>query len=370
LRPIAILIGTRPEAIKLLPVIRAFETAGVRPDVYVTGQHDELLRPTLRELGIEPKVDLALLQRGQSLGRLSGRVVEQVQRLLHERRPRLLVVQGDTTSVAMSALAAFYEDIPVAHVEAGLRSGVPRNPFPEDMNRRIVACLASHHFAPTDRARANLLAEGIAKKSVHVVGNTVIDALLFARSKLLAKLPKDPLPKKQGEKRVLVTAHRRESFGPDLVQLFRGLRRAATEIGPHVRVVFPMHLNPNVRAASRRARLAGAPNVVLLKPLSYLAFVRLLSSADVVVTDSGGVLEEATALGIPVLIARRATERGEAVGAGVAVLVPPEADAVFDNVKRLLTHAAAYRAQAKPSTVFGDGKAAERIVRVLLRPAR
>jgi UDP-N-acetylglucosamine 2-epimerase (non-hydrolysing) len=362
---IAVLIGTRPEAVKLAPVIRALHAVGHAPEVYSTGQHDELLRPTLRDLGIKPVVNLSLMKAGQSLGRLSGQVVEGVQALLRKRRPSLLIVQGDTTSVAMSSLAAFYEDIPVAHVEAGLRSGIPRNPFPEDMNRRLVACLAARHFAPTERARTNLLSEGVPAERVHVVGNTVVDALLFARSHLLGRLPKDALAKQAGEKRILVTAHRRESFGPDMEALFEGLRRAATEL-KNVRVVLPVHANPNVRRAAR-ARLAKVKNVSLLKPLPYLQFVRLLTSADIVVTDSGGVLEEATALGIPVLIVRRATERGEAVDAGVAELVPPEAETVFRRIRALLTDAALYRARARASTVFGDGRAAERIVEILLK---
>lgn len=365
-RPIAVLIGTRPEAIKLMPVIRALEKAGCSPEIYVTGQHDELLRPTLRDLAITPTVDLALLERGQPLGRLSARIVEAVQRLLRRRRPSLLIVQGDTTSAAMGALAAFYEDVPVAHVEAGLRSGVARNPFPEEMNRRLVACLATVHFAPTDRARASLLAEGVPGERIHVVGNTVIDALFYARSHLLARLPLDArLHKRPGEKLILVTAHRRESFGPDLLALFGGLRRIASKSGPKLRIVFPVHLNPNVRKAARKV-LGGVENVELLPPLPYLRFVRLLLSADIVVTDSGGVLEEATALGIPTLIVRRTTERGEAIEAGVAELVPPDAEQVFRRVSRLLTDAKAYRARARPSTVFGDGRAAERIAQVLL----
>jgi UDP-N-acetylglucosamine 2-epimerase (non-hydrolysing) len=363
-----VLIGTRPEAIKLMPVIRALEAAGRPPQVYVTGQHDELLGPTLRDLAIKPTVNLALLERGQPLGRLSARVVEGVQRLLRRRRPSLLIVQGDTTSVAMGALAGFYEDVPVAHVEAGLRSGMARNPFPEDMNRRLVACLASVHFAPTEKARANLLAEGVPGERVHVVGNTVIDALFYARSHLLARLAPDAsLEKRAGEKLILVTAHRRESFGPDLLALFRGLRRIASQSGSSVRIVFPVHLNPNVRSAAR-AILARVKNVLLLPPLPYLRFVRLLVSADVVVTDSGGVLEEASTLGIPTLIVRRTTERREAIEAGVAELVPPDAEQVFRRVTLLLTDAKAYRARARPTTVFGDGRAGERIVRLLLNP--
>ena len=360
------LIGTRPEAIKLMPVIRALEAGGNAPEVYVTGQHDELLWPTLRDLAITATAKLRLLEAGQSLGRLSARLVEGVQRLLQKRRPSLLIVQGDTTSAAMGALAAFYEDVPVAHVEAGLRTGVARNPFPEEMNRRLLACLATLHFAPTERARSNLLAEGVAPGRVHVVGNTVIDALFYARSHLIERIAADArIEKRPGEKLILLTAHRRESFGRDLLALFGGIRRVASRSAGKVRIVFPVHLNPNVRSAARSI-LAGAAHVQLLRPLPYLRFVRLLLGVDLVVTDSGGVLEEASALGIPTLIVRRTTERGEAIEAGVAELVPPDAEQVFRRVSRLLTDAAAYRARARPTTAFGDGRAAERIVRVLL----
>jgi UDP-N-acetylglucosamine 2-epimerase (non-hydrolysing) len=363
--PIAVLIGTRPEAIKLMPVIRALEEAGRRPEVYLTGQHDALLRPILADLRITPTADLKLLQPGQSLGHLAGRIVEGVERLLHERRPSVLLVQGDTTSVAMGALAGFYEDVPVAHVEAGLRSGAARNPFPEEMNRRLAGRLATLHFAPTVRARANLLAEGVDAERIHVVGNTVIDALFYARAHLIGQVAPDPsIEKREGERLVLVTAHRRESFGPDLRALFEGVRRVASHGSPRLRVVFPVHLNPNVQSAAR-AVLAGSDNVQLLRPLSYLRFVRVLVGADLVITDSGGVLEEASALGIPTLVVRRTTERGEAMEAGVAELVPPEAQAVFTRAIRLLIDPRAYRARARPTAVFGDGHAAERIVEVL-----
>jgi UDP-N-acetylglucosamine 2-epimerase (non-hydrolysing) len=361
--PIGVLIGTRPEAIKLMPVVRALEAAGHPPEIYLTGQHDELLRPILVDLRLRPTLDLALLTPGQSLARLSARLIEGVEKVLRQRRPSLLVVQGDTSSVAMGALAGFYEDVPVAHVEAGLRSGAARNPFPEEMNRRLAACLAALHFAPTETARRNLLAEGVPRGRIHVVGNTVVDALFQA---LESGKPKPRLLKRGGEKLILVTAHRRESFGADLEALFAGLRRIAARGGSGVRVVFPVHLNPNVQAVAR-ARLSGLENVELLPPLPYLRFVRALAGAHLVITDSGGVLEEATSLGIPTLVVRRTTERGEAMRAGVAELVRPDPREIFARAMRLLTSAKAYRARARPKAVFGDGRAAKRIVRVLLK---
>lgn len=369
LRPgeIAVAIGTRPEAIKLMPVVRALEAAGAPPTVFLTGQHQELLDATLEELEIVPDEDLDLMEPDQSLGDLSARVLVGMQDLLRRRRPRALVVQGDTTSVAMAALAGFYEDVSVAHVEAGLRTGVRRNPFPEEMNRRLAACLADLHFAPTPRARENLLEENVAGDRIHVVGNTVIDALFHARDHLLPALPADPELDgilRSGRKLVLVTAHRRESFGPDLRSVCTGIRRVAERFGDALEVVFPVHLNPNVQAAVQDV-LPRVPNVRLLPPLSYLRFARLLMAATLVITDSGGVQEEASALGIPILVVRRTTERPEAVEAGVAELTGPEADRISGAAQRLLTDEGAYRARAVPTQVFGDGRAAERIVRVL-----
>jgi UDP-N-acetylglucosamine 2-epimerase len=245
-----------------------------------------------------------------------------------------------------------------------------RNPFPEEMNRRLAACLATLHFAPTAKARANLLAEGVPRERIHVVGNTVIDALFYARDHLIDRIAPDAsVEKREGEKLVLVTAHRRESFGPDLRALFEGIRRVASYRRLKLRVVFPVHLNPNVQAAAR-AILTGLDNVQLLPPLSYLRFVRVLISADLIITDSGGVLEKASALGIPALVVRRTTERGEAMEAGVAELVRPAARAVFTRAVRLLTDARAYRARARPTAVFGDGHAARRIVDVLRKSAK
>jgi UDP-N-acetylglucosamine 2-epimerase (non-hydrolysing) len=367
---VAVLIGTRPEAVKLMPVVRALEQAGAPHAVYVTGQHRELLAPTLAELGLVPAEDLGVMQPDQGLGDLSARLLIAVQGLLRRRRPGVLVVQGDTTSAAMGALAAFYADVRVAHVEAGLRTGHRRNPFPEEMNRRLVTCVADLHFAPTPRARENLLAENVPAESIHLVGNTVVDALFHAREHLLPRLPLDPAmePLLRSPRRiVLVTAHRRESFGPDLLAIAEGLKKLAAAFAGRIDIVYPVHLNPNVDSVMRGA-LGGVAGVHLTPPLSYLRFLQLLLRARVVITDSGGVQEEAAALGIPFLCARRTSERLEAVEAGVGELVGPEADALFSAAARLLEDEAAHARRAKPTTAFGDGKAAQRIARVLIGP--
>jgi len=365
---VAVLIGTRPEAVKLMPVVRALEAAGAPPAVYVTGQHRELLAPILADLALVPAEDLGVMQPNQALGDLSARLLMAVQELLRRRRPGTLVVQGDTTSAAMGALAAFYEEVRVAHVEAGLRTGKRRNPFPEEMNRRLVACVADLHFAPTPRARDNLLAENVPAEAVHLVGNTVVDALFHARDRLVPGLPPDPVTEpllRSPRALVLVTAHRRESFGPDLLAIAAGLKRLAEAFAGRIEIVYPVHLNPNVDSVMRAA-LAGVAGVHLTPPLSYLRFLQLLLRARLVITDSGGVQEEASALGIPFLCARRASERLEAVEAGVGEMVGPEEDALFGAAARLLGDDAAHARRARPTKAFGDGRAGERIARVLL----
>jgi len=267
----------------------------------------------------------------------------------------------------MGALAGFYEDVRVAHVEAGLRTGSRRNPFPEEMNRRIVGCVADLHFAPTPRARDNLLAENVPAQSIHLVGNTVVDALFHARDRLLPGLPPDPAMEpllRSPRPLVLVTAHRRESFGPDLRAIAEGLKRLAHGLAGRLEIVYPVHLNPNVDSVMRGA-LTNVPGIHLTPPLSYLRFLQLLLRARLVITDSGGVQEEAAALGVPFLCARRTSERLEAVEAGVGEMVGPEADALFAAAVRLLQDDAAHARRAVPSAAFGDGKAAERIARIL-----
>ncbi len=365
---LALLIGTRPEAVKLMPVARALASAGQPPLVFVTGQHAEMLRPLLATLGLNADEDLDVMAHDQDLNGLAARLLGALGALLRRRRPRLLVVQGDTTSVAMGALAAFHEGVRVAHVEAGLRTHARRNPFPEELNRRLTACLADLHFAPTERARRNLLAEGVSDDVIHVVGNTAVDAARHVRDHVLPSLPPDPLIEpllRSPRALLLVTAHRRESFGAGLAGLADALDELATRFEGRLEIVYPVHRNPRVEEPMR-ARLSGRANLHLLPPLDYPRFLQLLSRARLVLTDSGGVQEEAAALGVPLLVARETSERPEAFEAGVGELVGLQAASIVAAATRLLVDDAEHARRARPSTVFGDGRAGERIARLLL----
>ncbi len=366
---IALLIGTRPEAIKLMPVIQELKKAGLSARVFVTGQHRELLDPILSELKIEVTENMGLMREDQSLTDLSARVLTKTGELLKRHKPDLLIVQGDTTSVAMSALACFYENITVAHVEAGLRTYSMRNPFPEEVNRRIAACVSDIHFAPTVQARKNLLKEGVEAERVHVVGNTVVDALFYARDHLIGELEPDPEIERataQGRDIILVTGHRRESFGADLASICKGIGNLADNFGDSVEIIYPVHLNPNVRSKVMPL-LASRPNIRLIEPLSYLRFIEVMLRAKFIITDSGGVQEEAASLGIPVLVTRRTCERLEAVDAGISQLVGPFHDKILEAAKELLTNKNLYKDLARPTDAFGDGRAAERIVEILMK---
>ena len=361
-RRVMFCFGTRPEAIKLAPVTtelckypREFEVL-----VLVTGQHRQMLDQVLRVFGIRPDYDLDVMRPGQSLADVTVGVLRGVERVLRRVRPDMVIVQGDTTSALAAALAAFYERIPVGHVEAGLRTGDKYSPYPEEMNRRLVSSLADLHFAPTPAAKDNLLNEGVPRGRIHVTGNTVVDALKAMRaSKVAWHVP--VLDRIAPEQRViLVTAHRRESFGPGFERICRALRMIA-ERNPDVAIVYPVHLNPRVRKPVR-AILGRTPRVHLIEPLEYLPFVRLMERAHVILTDSGGIQEEAPALGKPVLVMRDVTERPEAVAAGTAKLVGTDADVIVSATERLLHSAAAYRKMARARNPFGDGHAARRIV--------
>ena len=364
--------GTRPEAIKLASVIR--ELAGspreFQPVVLVTAQHRHMLDQVLRAFEIRPDHDLDLMRPGQSLADVTVGVLRGVERVLRRVRPDMVMVQGDTTSALAAALAAFYQQIPVGHVEAGLRTRDKYSPYPEEMNRRLVSSLADLHFAPTRTARENLLREGVPRGRIHVTGNTVVDALkAMRRSRVAWYVP--VLDKIAQEQRViLVTAHRRESFGPGFERICRALRTLA-ERNPDVEVVYPVHLNPNVRKPVRRI-LGGVSRVHLIKPLDYLPFVRLMERSYLILTDSGGIQEEAPALGKPVLVMRDVTERPEAVEAGTAKLVGTDPNVIVSATERLLCVGAAYRKMARARNPFGDGRASARIAGALqrfLRPA-
>jgi len=361
------IFGTRPEAIKLAPVIKALRA---RPSeftsrVCVTGQHRELLDQVLRLFDIRPDHDLAVMQPDQSLFYSTSRILTELEPVLTKEKPDWVLVQGDTTTSFVASLAAFYLRIPVAHVEAGLRSCDLAQPFPEEANRRLADALATLHFAPTEGARQNLLAEGVPDSRIRVTGNTVIDALLdvAARPYDYARGPLAALPL-DSRRVILVTAHRRESFGEPLRTLCQAIRTLA-ERYPDAHIVYPVHLNPNVQQPVREL-LAGQPNISLLEPLDYEPFVHLMKRSTLILTDSGGVQEEAPSLGVPVLVMRDVTERPEGVAAGGARVVGTDTSAIVAAASELLDSPAAHARMSKARNPYGDGKASERILSTLL----
>ena len=368
MKKIAVIFGTRPEAIKLCPVVLAMKAnQSFDCRVCVTGQHREMLQQVLDVFGVVPDEDLALMRPDQTLAGLTARALTALDEYLSREKPDVVMVQGDTTTVLCGALAAFYHHIPVAHVEAGLRTGNLYSPWPEEANRLLTTRLAKWHFCPTESNEANLLREGVAKENIHVVGNTVIDALLMARDKI-ARNPSSVTAgyeKQAGRRCVLITGHRRENFGDGFENICGAIRRLAEEF-QDVDFVYPVHLNPNVREPVNR--ILGdhvRRNVKLLEPLGYLPFVKLMMNADVILTDSGGVQEEAPSLGKPVLVMRDTTERPEAVTDGTVKIVGTRADSIYENVKTLLTNRAAYEAMSAAVNPYGDGKAVGRIMEIL-----
>ncbi len=361
--------GTRPEAIKLAPVIKELERwPGMESRVCVTAQHREMLDQVLRLFNITPSHDLGVMKKGQSLFDITVRALSALESVLAQERPDLVMVQGDTTTTLVACLAAYYMKIPVAHVEAGLRTGDKHNPFPEEMNRR----LADLYFPPTERAKENLLREGVAEQRVFVTGNTVIDALLMLKKELecpefeasVARRFAQATGVRLGERRlVLVTGHRRESFGVGMENLCLGIRDIVRR-NPDVEAVYAVHLNPNVQGPVRRI-LGEEPRVHLVEPQDYATFVWLMDRAYFILTDSGGIQEEAPALGKPVLVARQATERVEALEAGVARLVGTDREKIVSAAQVLLDDRSEYERMAKAVNPFGDGKAAERIVSIV-----
>ncbi len=357
---VLIVAGTRPEAIKLAPLVLALRNepwADVR--VVATAQHREMLDQVLTMFGITPDVDLDLMEPNQTLASLTARLLTALDQTILVERPDVVIGQGDTTTTLATALACFYRRIPFGHVEAGLRTGDLARPFPEEMNRVVAGRLTTVHFAPTARARENLLAEGIDNRAIHVTGNTVIDALLdvAARHGSIG-LDLDP-----DKRLVLVTAHRRENFGAPLAELCDALL-AIADAHPDVQLLYPVHLNPHVSDLVR-GRLSGHPRIRLCEPLAYGPFVAALKRSYLVLTDSGGVQEEAPALGKPVLVLREDTERPEAVEAGVVKVVGMRAARIIEETGRLLRDDDAYRAMARGVSPYGDGRASERIVSVL-----
>jgi UDP-N-acetylglucosamine 2-epimerase (non-hydrolysing) len=361
-RHICLVYGTRPEAIKLAPVHRELRarSAKFRTTVVVTAQHRQLLDQVLAVFGIKPDVDLDIMEHGQSLSQITCRALQALQETLGDLRPDIVLVQGDTTTVFAGALAAFYESISVGHVEAGLRSGNKFSPYPEEINRRMTGVLADLHFAPTQDAKHKLLAENIAPDSIFVTGNTVIDALrtIAGSSGDVPELTAQLLDRVD-EKLVLVTVHRRENLGVGLTAICSALEQLAAEF-EDVTIIWPLHPNPAVQDAAWEL-LGGKQRIVLCEPLDYFDFVPLLSRADLIITDSGGIQEEASALGIPVLVTRDTTERPEGVDAGVARLVGVGTEAIVENATELLTNPSAYARMSRQVCPYGDGLAAERI---------
>ncbi len=365
---ILVIFGTRPEAIKLFPVIRALrEVTGLTVRTCVSAQHRDLLDQVLQIADVTPDIDLDLMEPGQSLDRLTARLLIALGETMDRERPDRVMVQGDTATAMVGALAAYYRRIPVSHVEAGLRSGDIYHPFPEEVNRRIVAPIADQHFAPTQTAADALVREQVPVSQVHVTGNTVIDALIATKAAVAGQPALagglDAIAERFAKKRMLlVTTHRRENFGGGMENIARAIARIAAR--DDIALLFPVHPNPNVVSVMDRM-LGALSNVARVDPLDYPHFVRALGMAHIVLTDSGGVQEEAPALGKPVLVMRDTTERPEGIAAGTARLVGTDKDRIVSEIFTLLDDNAAYQAMARAHNPFGDGHASARIARIV-----
>lgn len=364
------IFGTRPEAVKMAPVIQRLNACElIDSRVCVTAQHREMLDQVLNLFKIKPDIDLNLMRPNQSLAELTALILEKLDPVLANEHPDWVLIQGDTTTVMAASLAAFYRGIKVGHVEAGLRTGDKRQPFPEEINRRIASVTADLHFAPTQLSRENLLREGVPDANILVTGNPAIDAL--------QQISKMPAPKEvtehlrewgieQGKRRlILVTAHRRENFGKPIDNICQAIKSLAQHYRDEIRIVYPVHLNPNIQEPVSRL-LQNVPGVILLPPSDYIALVHLMKAASIILTDSGGIQEEATGLGKPALVLREKTERPEGVSAGVLKLVGTDPEKIVIETMRLLDDRTAYDAMAHAENPFGDGHAAERIINGLL----
>lgn len=361
--------GTRPEAIKLAPVVRALaaDPGHFEPLFCATGQHRKMLDQVLATFGLKTDIELHVMRPNQPLAGLTAALLENLTIVLRNHRPDWVIVQGDTTTAMAATLAAFYQRIPIAHVEAGLRTGDRFQPFPEEVNRLIIDGIADRLFAPTPRAAANLRAERVPASRILVTGNTGIDALLHVSRQNIASPLDETLKRVRHRRLILVTTHRRENFGEPLMRICRAIRIAAVR-NPDIAVLLPVHLNPNVHAVVRR-ELADVSNIMLTPPLAYIDFVKALKQAFVVLTDSGGVQEEAPSVGTPVLVLRHKTERPEAVESGAARLVGTGTDTIVRELERLLGDRACHQAMARVRNPFGDGRASERIVRAMSQTA-
>lgn len=379
MKKIMLVFGTRPEAIKMAPLVKEFQKfpGDFQTIVCVTGQHRQMLDQVLRIFDITPDYDLNIMKQGQDLYDVTARVLTGMRDVLREAQPDVVLVHGDTTTSTAAAMAAFYAQIPVGHVEAGLRTHNIYSPWPEEMNRQITGRIAQYNFAPTPLSRSNLLAEGVDENKIIVTGNTVIDALYWVVNKIksdeglsvelaseLMKAGYDTSRVDNGKKLVLITGHRRENFGDGFISMCRAIK-ALTEKYPMVDFVYPMHLNPNVRKPIHEVfgeNLEGLGNMFFIEPLEYLSFVYLMEKSSIVLTDSGGIQEEAPGLGKPVLVMRDTTERPEALEAGTVKLVGTDYDMILNEVSALLDNADLYDKMSKAVNPYGDGKACERIV--------
>jgi UDP-N-acetylglucosamine 2-epimerase (non-hydrolysing) len=361
---VMVVMGTRPEAIKLCPVIERLRrrSSEIETSVVVTHQHQQMLDDVLDVFGVKADHDLSLMRDNQTLNEVAWKLIQRIDPILVTDQPTAILVQGDTVTAAVTGLAAFYRRIPVGHVEAGLRTGDRTRPYPEEMNRRLLGTVAGLHFAPTSRAVSNLLREGVPRERVFLTGNTVVDALQWI---IAGKAVRDELTEVgNGRRVVLVTAHRRENFGAPMESICSALLELV-EKNPDIEIVYPVHLNPNVREVVFRM-LRGKDRIRLLEPLDYVSFVQLMHRSTLIITDSGGIQEEAPSLGKPVLILRSETERPEVLEAGVGELVGTEGAAIVSAAQRLLDDAEAYRERAHASSPFGDGTASEQIVQILV----
>jgi len=366
---VAVVFGTRPEAIKMAPIVKELEKRRMKSLVIVTAQHREMLDQKLEVFNIKPNYDLDIMQHDQDLFYVTTAVLNEIKPVLLKEKPDVLLVQGDTTTTFASSLAAFYFKIPVGHVEAGLRTWNKFNPYPEEINRQLTTRITDFHFAPTEWAKKNLIAEGISTDKIFVTGNTVIDALLMIVDPDY-KFKNEPLSKIDyaNRKVILLTSHRRENFGEPMTQIFSACRYLV-EKNKDVELIYPVHPNPNVQKKANEI-LAGVPRIHLIEPMEYRPFVQLMNKAYLILTDSGGVQEEAPSLGKPVLVLRKTTERPEAIEVGTAKLVGTDKETIISTAQKLLTDEKAYHEMSTKANPYGDGKAAKRIVDIILEKVK
>ncbi|MGI3039875.1 non-hydrolyzing UDP-N-acetylglucosamine 2-epimerase [Vibrio diabolicus] len=372
IKKVLTVFGTRPEAIKMAPLVHALSSdQRFESKCCVTAQHREMLDQVLELFEIKPDYDLNLMKAGQTLNDVTARIVQDLKPVLEDFKPDAVLVHGDTATTFSASLAAYYEQIEVGHVEAGLRTGNIYSPWPEEANRRLTGVLTKYHFAPTETSRDNLLRENFCPEDIYVTGNTVIDALLMVREKIETnKKLKSQLEEQfsfldESKKLILVTGHRRESFGGGFERICEALAQTATS-NPNVQILYPMHLNPNVREPVNRI-LGDIDNVLLIEPQQYLPFIYLMDRANIILTDSGGIQEEAPSLGKPVLVMRDTTERPEAVEAGTVKLVGTNTDKIITALEVLLKDEATYKEMSYAHNPYGDGKACQRILNTLAK---